>query len=86
MEIETQAKGSAGYAAKVTELTIAGRQIDPATVEGLDELLTRRNLLQPVGGYCDYQAEVFVIEELAGGPKAGEAGRRIFRIPYSPSP
>jgi hypothetical protein len=81
-----EAQGSAGHATKVTELTIAGRQIDPATVEGLDELLTRRNFIRPVGGYCDYHGENFVVEELASGPKAGEAGRRNFHFAYSPSP
>ena len=67
-------------------LTIAGRKIDPATVRGLDELLTRRNYLRPVGGYCSYLGENFAIEELASGPKAAEAGWRSFYIAYEVQP
>jgi hypothetical protein len=67
VEIEQEAQGSAGYLARVVGLTIAGRKIDPPTVKGLDELLTRRNYIRPVGGYCDRRGENFGIEELASG-------------------
>ena len=66
-------------------LTIAGRKIDPATVEGLNELANRRNYLRVVGGFCNYLAEDFAIDEFASGPKAAEAGRRGFSVAYPKS-
>lgn len=86
IEIEQLGQGSSGYQTKVVGLVISGRKVDPATVAGLKELVERRNYLRPVGGYCDGNAEMIGIEELASGPKKAEAGWRSLRIPYAPRP
>jgi hypothetical protein len=85
VEIEQEAQESSGSLSKIVGLTIAGRTIDPATVEGLVELLARRNYLRLVGGYCDHLGEIFAVEEPANGGKA-DAGRRNFYVGYSPQP
>ena len=68
------------------ELVISGKKISPMTVEGLDAMVARRNFLRPVGGYCERIGERVGIEELASGPKSGEAAHRNFYIPYVPRP
>ena len=83
LEIEQLAQGSSGYQTKVVGLVISGRKINPTTVAGLKDIIARRNFLRPVGGYCEGIGELIGIEEMANGPKSGEAGWRSFHIPYA---
>ena len=82
IEIESLAEGESGYRLRVTELKINGRDMDPATVPELAPILARRNFLRLAGGYCERSGEVIGIEELANGPKSGEAGWRRIYVPY----
>ena len=86
VEIEQVAQGSSGYQTKVVSLVISGRKIGPATVAGLENIVSRRNFLRPVGGYCEGGGEMIGIEELASGPKEAEAGWRSFYVPYGRNP
>src|ERR1044071_5884221 len=58
VEIEQLAQGSSGYQTKVIGLVISGRRVNPATIAGLDEIVTRRNFLRPGGGYCGNDGEM----------------------------
>ena len=82
IEVEVSAQGDSGYQLVVTELQIDGRRVDPSSVDGLQEILARRNFLRIASSYCDHTGETIGIEELASGPKANEIGWTSLRIAY----
>jgi hypothetical protein len=85
IEFEILAQGDSGYRLRVTELQINGLQVDPATVEGLQSIVARRNYVRLAGGYCERTGELIGVEEMASGADAHESGWRSLFVPYKAS-